>query len=597
MRNSETNEGDGNVRAIAQREALLRWARRLGCGALLVAVVFVGHRGYVVWRKKHLARQADEFVARGDYQSALLVSRRLLELEPDHLAACRAMAEMAEKAGQPEAVNWRQRIAHREPSVTNQLALAKAAVRFGQNDLAEHILQVIPEPSRQSVAFQQIAAAHALATQDPVAAESHFAAALKLQPDNPQLAVNLAMLQLAASNRSVATKARTTLENLLGEPKVRLEALRALTALALAEDDRPTAARWAAKLQSEPGAKFSDALLQFQSAQGTDTADVALQEIQTKAAASADTVAELIPWLNRHGMAAQVIAWQVSLPRGILETHPVPLAIAESYSLLEDWPSLRSSVTGKNWGEFEALRLAVESHALHRLNSSDRVSAEAATVWRSALKVAQTHPAQLVSIARLAEGWGYAAEAEEAWWLVANSPGDAKVGLSALQHFYRSKQDTRGLLRVARRALELNPGDLAAANNCASFGLLLAADSTARRLAEKLHAEHPANRAFAATYAYALQTAGKCRDGLKVMQTLREEELQYPAIAAYYVVMLVESGQLERARHYLANAQRAALLPEEQQLLATATRKLVAQTEEASPVRLANGAESAIPTP
>jgi hypothetical protein len=61
---------------------------------------------------------------------------------------------------------------------------------------------------------------------------------------------------------------------------------------------------------------------------------------------------------------------------------------------------------------------------------------------------------------------------------------------------------------------------------------------------------------------------------------LKEQELRHPAIAAYYVMMLVESGNLERARSFLVEARRAALLPEEQQLLDAAARKLM--TDDAS---------------
>ncbi|HEX8280707.1 MAG TPA: hypothetical protein VF551_04985, partial [Chthoniobacterales bacterium] len=229
-----------------------------------------------------------------------------------------------------------------------------------------------------------------------------------------------------------------------------------------------------------------------------------------------------------------------------------------------------------SWGEFEALRLAVESHALHRLSPPERPSMQAETTWRCALKAAQAQPAQLLAIAQLAEGWGYEADAADAWWAIANSNANAATALSALQRQYKAKGDTRGLLRVAKRALELNPGDLVAANNYASFGLLLNADSTARRLASKLHDEHPANRAFATTYAYALHTEGKSAEALQLMEKMKEEELRYPDIAAYYVIMLVDSGNIELARSYLVHAKRAALLPEEQQLLAAATRKLVA---------------------
>ena len=203
---------------------------------------------------------------------------------------------------------------------------------------------------------------------------------------------------------------------------------------------------------------------------------------------------------------------------------------------------------------------------------------ETETAWQSALKTAQLHPEQLISIAQLAQGWGYNTETEEAWWLVANSKTSAKTGLSALQRFYQAKQDTHGLLRVAKRALELNPGDLAAANNCASFGLLLSGDSTSRRLAAKLHFEHPANRAFAATYAYALHIEGKYAEALKVIESLQEPELRYPAIAAYYVIMLTDNDRLDRARLFLPDANRAILLPEEKKLLAAAARKLLPES-------------------
>jgi predicted Zn-dependent protease len=128
---------------------------------------------------------------------------------------------------------------------------------------------------------------------------------------------------------------------------------------------------------------------------------------------------------------------------------------------------------------------------------------------------------------------------------------------------------------VAKRALELNPADLVAANNCASLGLLLNADSSARRLATKLHGENPANAVFSSTYAFALFTEGKTSEALREMETLKEAQLRHPSIAAYYFVMLVENGKMERAHAFLAAANKAQLLPEEQQLLTAATRKLL----------------------
>ena len=573
----ERDESSGSVKEIARREFWRRWGIRCSIFAALAVVAYGGFRLYGSAREDHLARQTQQFVQRGEYHSAVLVARRLLERNPDNLAALRAMAEMAEKAGRSDAVTWRTKIAQLEPAAAeNQLALARTAMRFGQTALVENVLRSLPEAARKGTKFHQVAGTHALSQADAATAERHFAAAAEAEPANPQLALNLAIVRLAAPDRANAEQARARLAGLADHPAVRTEALRALAADALSRSNRAEAAKWATQLKAEQSSTFSDALLYFQAVQGTDAAASALQQLQAKAAESASTTAELITWLNRNEMAIVAAHWSTQLPKEILATQPVPLAIAEAYSFRKDWAALQEWVEGKDWGEYEALRLAVESHALHRLAPSDRPSAANRTAWRAALKAAHKRPEQLVAIAQLADGWGYTTDGEEAWWLVANSNDHARTGLSALQRLYKAKQDTRGLWRVAKRAIELNPRDLVAANNYASFGLLLTGDSTSRRLAAKLHAENPKVGAFAATYAFALQLEGKLAEALKLMETLKEEELRHPAIAAYYVMMLVESGNLDRARTFLVHAKRATLLPEEQQLLTAATRKLLA---------------------
>jgi Flp pilus assembly protein TadD len=269
--------------------------------------------------------------------------------------------------------------------------------------------------------------------------------------------------------------------------------------------------------------------------------------------------------------------WSGSLDPKIRSVHPVPLAIAESMSCMGDWPALAHFVENANWGQQEPLRFAVQSHALRHLGNQGS-SAEAQTTWRSAIKAAQGQPNQLAAIAQLAQGWGYRAEAAEVLWAVANGTTGAKEALSGLQNFYKQTHDSRGLFRVAKRALELNPNDLVAANNCASLGLLLSADPGARRLAEKLYNDHPTNAAFAATYAFALHVEGKTADALRVIERLKDQQLRQPALAAYYVVMLAASGNIERARAFLPAAERANLLPEEKTLLADAARKLNASS-------------------
>lgn len=576
VQNSESNDCFGNVRALERRDFFRRWTRRLAACVLLMALGFGGYRGYGAWRKKHLSRQTQDFFARGDYPSAVLVARHLLQLDQNSVAACRVMAETAELAGRREALSWRERIVALEPNVPgNKVALAATALRFGQLDLAHKVLEAIKTEARGSVKYHQLAGAIAIAEKQPAVAETEFAAALQLEPNNQQLTLNLATVRLTSPDLATNEKARAELVQLAEHSALRLESLRALTFDALAHKSPASAEKWAAQLKAEKGATFADLLLYLEAIEKTDAGETALREAQLQASQSPAAASGLITWMNRHGLAQSALAWGLTLPKEILNAQPVPLAIAEAYSFLQDWNGLQAWVDGKDWGGEEFFRLAVQSHALHRLTPADRSSMESQTAWNAALKATKSRPDQLAAIAQLAEGWGYAEDAAEAWWIIANGNQNAKEALTALQRLYKSKQDSHGLLRVAKRALELNPADLVAANNCASLGLLLSGDSSARRLAAKLHAENPASAIFSTTYAFALFTDGKTKDALQEMETLKEAQLRHPAVAAYYFVMLVENGSMERAHLFLSAANKAQLLPEEQQLLTAATRKLL----------------------
>ena len=386
MQNSGNNDCFGNVRAIARREFFLRWGRRFAACIVFALLAFGAYRVYGAWREKHLAKQTQEFFDRGDYKSAVLVARHVLQLNPNNLAACRIMAKTAEIAGRSEALSWRQHIAALEPNVPeNAIELAAAALRAGLIDLAHKVLEAIAPSARTSVKYHQLAGALAVAEKQPALAESHFVAALQLEPENPQLALNLAAVRLASTDTATNEKARTELVRLAEKSTLRLDALRALASDALARNSRVSAERWAAQLKSEKGATLGDTLLYLEATQGTDSARPALLEAQLKANQSSATAAGLITWMNRHGMAKAALAWGLTLPKQVLDAQPLPLALAESQSFLQDWPALQAWVEGKNWGEYECFRLAVQSHALHRLTPADRPSMESETAWRGAL--------------------------------------------------------------------------------------------------------------------------------------------------------------------------------------------------------------------
>src|SRR5207302_1170568 len=73
----------------------------------------------------------------------------VLQLDPKNVAASRIMAETAELAGKRDALSWRQQLVALEPGVAaNQIALASAAMRFGQFDLARKTLDAVDAAGR-----------------------------------------------------------------------------------------------------------------------------------------------------------------------------------------------------------------------------------------------------------------------------------------------------------------------------------------------------------------------------------------------------------------------------------------------------------------
>ncbi|PYK88051.1 MAG: hypothetical protein DMF47_01225 [Verrucomicrobia bacterium] len=146
---------------------------------------------------------------------------------------------------------------------------------------------------------------------------------------------------------------------------------------------------------------------------------------------------------------------------------------------------------------------------------------------------------------------------------------DVQFGvLHTLYLQYTKVGDTQGLYRVLSRLTEIDPGDLKVQNNLTQVSLLLNVDpERARKRASDLYRKHPSNAAYVSTYAFSLYAKGDIKGALRVMSTLREDQLQEPPLAAYYGFMLAVAGEKSKARKYVEIGKTAHLLPEEKQLI------------------------------
>jgi hypothetical protein len=97
--------------------------------AVLVVLVLAAAAGYKYGRphyrryvEQQYARQAEQFMLKGDFARAYLRARQVTAINPDNAVACRVNAELADWANSPFALYWRQRTVLLAPTATNRLA-------------------------------------------------------------------------------------------------------------------------------------------------------------------------------------------------------------------------------------------------------------------------------------------------------------------------------------------------------------------------------------------------------------------------------------------------------------------------------------------
>jgi Flp pilus assembly protein TadD len=88
-----------------------------------------------------------------------------------------------------------------------------------------------------------------------------------------------------------------------------------------------------------------------------------------------------------------------------------------------------------------------------------------------------------------------------------------------------------------------------------------------RRFPDKVYEQEPKNPEYAATYVFSLYLQGDVKKALQALAGFSEGELERPQIAAYYGVLLANSGDFSRAAKFLDLGEKADLLPEEKKLV------------------------------
>ena len=539
---------------------------------LIGAGIWLGRPPYRSWKERWFVTEAQAFMAKGDYANGSLCARQALALNPSNLVACQLMAGLAEMAGSPALLDWRRRIAELAPTPENRLALASTALRFQQPPypLAVQILDDLRAGATNLPTFHVVSADLALRSKELEKAESHFAAAARLEPTNDVYKLNLATMRLSSTNAALAAEGRAVLESLRRSTNLGAVALRSLANDSLRHQDLAAAMTWSDQLVANPRCTTEDRLQHLDlllSGKGLEFSSY-LGGLKQRAVTNVAEVRGLSTWLIQRDRSGEGLRWLTNLPPAIRSQQPVPLATAETYFALKDWSAVQGFLADKRWADLEFLRLALLSQA-----SLQQKQITAATLWRSAVRETGDRLGPQVILLGLAESWQRTEDKEDLLWRVYERHPGERWTLSELGRLYQAEGNTRGLNKLFGVLAELNPKDFEVKNNLAATSLLLKVNvNKAYELAKELYTERPDHAIIASTYAFALHLRGNTREGVAVLQKYKPEALEDPSVAPYYGVLLSAAGQPAQARKYLGLAPLAKLLPEEKQLLDNARK-------------------------
>ena len=536
----------------------------------LVAAAWFGRPAYHRYKERRSLTQARTFFAKGDYANASFSARQALALNANNLGACQIMASLADLARSPFVLDWRRRIAEIEPTVENKLLLAAAGLRHQSPPFAPsaQILEELPATASNLVAFHLVSAELALKLKRLGEAEQHFVIAAALEPTNRLHQLNLAVLQLGATNEVRAAAARASLQSFRTDTNLGPVALRWLVADAVGRKDLSAARTFSEELLRQPHAGLEDQLqhLEVLKQSPTSAMPAFVESLERQYATNPPAIYGLALWMAGNGMADEAIAWIKALPEKVRAQQPVPLALNDCYVARKDWPALENYLQEQHWKDLDFLRYAYRSLAAEKSGGGLGVDGH----WRSAVGEAGGHLGALSGLLTLADKWHREPAKVDLLWQIANHFPGEKWAYRELGRLYLAAGNTRGLNNLYGAMLNSNPADPVLKNNFAATALLLKVSlPQAHQFAREIFAVSPGEPIPVSTYAYSLHVQGKTADGLAALQKLNPAALEKQPVALYHGLLLWAAGQTNAAAHYLDIAANASdLLPEEKVLLA-----------------------------
>jgi thioredoxin-like negative regulator of GroEL len=393
---------------------------------------------------------------------------------------------------------------------------------------------------------------------------------VRLDPGNELYQLELAALRLGSERTETRDLAREEIERLVSKGKTARPALHVLIRDAMLRGDSPRALGFAEKLNALPEVPFEDRMRYLRLLRQLNRREFwwCLAQMQKEAMDSENEIPALMTYLNKSGMSENTILWGKTLPEEARAKSLVGVALSEAFLMTKDWENLKAQVKFGNWKDLEFQRLALVARVAREEGDLPGSKAQ----WKSATAAASARREDLATLARLATNWKWEEEANGVLWQLARASTNQMPALQSLSRNYQLSGNSRELLNVANRMVEIEPENAYAKNNVAYLSLLLDVDKErAHALCKEVYAANPKNPAFVTTYALGLHMLGKSEEGLKLLRALPPESFDVPAHAFSYGVLLAAVNKRDEASRYLAIAEKSSILfPQEKALIAQA---------------------------
>jgi Flp pilus assembly protein TadD len=535
--------------------------------AAVGAVAWFGRKAYKSVAERHLVAHANQFVAKKDYKNAVLCLQHALQMDPLNGKASRVMADILETVGSPAALSWRAHAAKYDSgNPTNRLLWAETAIKLRDLKSATEALDGVSEGSKKTAQYHKLVGALAWEKGKNAEAESQYAEALRLEPTNLAMVMNLATIHLASTNSDISATGRLSLEQLATNTTWRLMALRYLVADALAHKSVPDAVRYSTQIVSDPAAPFGDKIDHLQLLQVAQTDGFApwLESLKQAATNSPAQLYALARWMFKSEGPTNTLQWVQLQPHLLLTNLPVHLIITDCQIALQDWEGLLRSVEKRDWGADNFYRLALEAKAQRELKNDYGFE----TSWRKAMRESNQHADRLARLAQLSGIWGWRPQRTDALREFNSQFPKDKWALAQLMDQLYTDGNSQELKDVLSRTCANDPSDVRLKNALANVSLLRKADlDKACRLAREAYDILPNDPFVISTYSYSLLLQNKLDEATKVAGSLKPEALKDPVIAGIFGVVQAQAGHKDLAKEPLERAESGALLPEEKEMV------------------------------